>query len=50
MGNAMRTCGELVDEREGSIVRVGHGDDCTGDRNKEKKLSRDRRREEERRG
>jgi hypothetical protein len=40
-GNAMRTCGELVDEREGSIVRVGHGDDCTGDRNKEKKLSRD---------
>jgi hypothetical protein len=27
-----RTCGELVHEREGLIVRVGHCDDCIGDR------------------
>lgn len=29
-----RTCGELVDEGEGLVVRVGHCDGCTGDRTK----------------
>lgn len=39
-----RTCGELVDEGEGLVVRVGHCDDCTGDRIKMKEDQKNKRR------
>lgn len=44
-----RTCGELVDEGEGLVVRVGHCDDCTGDRTKMRQDQKNKKKEVERR-